>query len=898
MALAVLVLTGLAPVAIVAARATQSTRAWPPGVHPAPTDSLVLSPEDEMKTFFVPPGYRVELVASEPMIQEPVLIDWDPDGRLWVVEMIGYMQDIAATSEHQPLGRISVLEDTDDDGKMDKKTVFMDELVLPRALKVLDRGVLVAEPPNLWFARDTDGDLRADTKELVTNTYGRLDANVEHNANTLLWALDNWMHTSETDVYLREKKGTFEVRKTLSRGQWGASQDDAGRIYRNSNESVLHVDLVPTPYFARNPNLLRTRGSYESLRGDQNEVNTVWPVHPTPGVNRGYQTGVLRPDGRLASYTAVSSPTVYRGDHLPAELRGNVFVVDPAANVVSRIVIHDDGTKLVARKAYENTEFLTSTDERFRPVYLSNAPDGTLYLVDMYHGIIQHRDYITDYLRDQILSRKLEAQNGHGRIYRIVHEAGQTRRTRRTRRTTSRGGKPAPSQQLSPSRLVELLAHPNGWWRDTAQRLLVERGDVSVAGALEKLAASAPDKTTRLHALWTLDGLDGLDSGLVTRALADPSRDVRVSAIRLSERWLSEPGGAVQAAVLKLAHDPDWAVRRQLAASLGELPAGVRETALAGMLERHGDDPVTVDAALSGVRGREPALLGALLKAQTETQGTSAAITMTAATIVRGGQDGPLQDVFALVAESARPAWQRSAVLRGAEAALLGAAMPGGGGGGRGGLNAAGRGAGAPPTPGGRGGPGGTPAFPRATAPRGQRSMTAVSLSREPALVDVAQSDSGELGQRATAVLARLAWPGKADAGPAIVPLTPDEQQRFAAGRELYQTLCAACHQPDGRGREHLAPSLVGSELALGPADMTARIVLGGKEGSTGLMPPLGAALTDDQIAAALTYIRREWGHTASPVDPATVKEVRALSNGRTRPWTNEELALTREKKF
>ena len=251
------------------------------------------------------------------------------------------------------------------------------------------------------------------------------------------------MHTSETDVYLRLKKGAFEMRKTLARGQWGASQDDAGRIYRNSNESVLHVDLVPTPYFARNPNLLRTRGSYESLRGVKNEVNAVWPVHPTPGVNRGYQDGVLRSDGRLASYTAVSAPTVYRGDRLPADLRGNVFVVDPAANVVSRIIVHDDGTKLAARKAYDHTEFLTSTDERFRPVYLSNAPDGTLYLVDMYHGIIQHRDYITEYLRDQILSRQLEAPLGHGRIYRIVHD------------TTRRARKPSLSQQSS-ARLVEL----------------------------------------------------------------------------------------------------------------------------------------------------------------------------------------------------------------------------------------------------------------------------------------------------------------------------------------------------------------------------------------------------------------------------------------------------------
>ena len=176
-------------------------------------------------------------------------------------------------------------------------------------------------------------------------------------------------------------------------------------------------------------------------------------------------------------------------------------------------------------------------------------------------------------------------------------------------------------------------------------------------------------------------------------------------------------------------------------------------------------------------------------------------------------------------------------------------------------------------------------------------AVPAIPLSREPALAEVARSDGGELGQRATAVLARLSWPGKPDTGPAVVPLTPDEQQRFAAGREVYQTLCAACHQPDGRGREQLAPSLVGSELALGPAGIAARIVLGGKEGSTGLMPPLGAALSDEQIAAALTYIRREWGHTASagrPVDGAG--GARALSNGRTRPWTAEELAQLREK--
>jgi hypothetical protein len=227
----------------------------------------VLSPDEAMKTFFMPPGYRLELVASEPMIEEPVVIDWDADGRLWVVEMPSYMRDLPATDEREPTGRVSVLEDTNGDGKMDKKTVFLDGLVLPRALKVLEHGVLVGEPPNLWLARDTTGDLRADTKELVTDTYGQEFANVEHNANALLWAMDNWIHTSEVDTFLRFRNGKFEVRKTLSRGQWGATQDDAGRVYRNTNSSALFVDIVPTPYFTRNPHLLRTAAATRRSAG-------------------------------------------------------------------------------------------------------------------------------------------------------------------------------------------------------------------------------------------------------------------------------------------------------------------------------------------------------------------------------------------------------------------------------------------------------------------------------------------------------------------------------------------------------------------------------------------------------------------------------------------------------
>src|SRR5262249_45252629 len=162
------------------------------------------------------------------------------------------------------------------------------------------------------------------------------------------------------------------------------------------------VDLVPTPYFARNPALVRTRGSYESLEGANDEVNVVWPVRPNPGTNRAYQSGIDRPDGTLAKFTAVGTPMGYRGDRLPAEVYGKLFAADPAANLGSRIIVTDDGTTLRARKAYDNAEFLASTDERFRPVYLSNAPDGALYIVDMYHGVIQDRASTTVYLRDHI----------------------------------------------------------------------------------------------------------------------------------------------------------------------------------------------------------------------------------------------------------------------------------------------------------------------------------------------------------------------------------------------------------------------------------------------------------------------------------------------------------------
>ncbi|MEO8482268.1 MAG: c-type cytochrome [Acidobacteriota bacterium] len=898
---------------VVAAVATMSgrqsfpvNRPFPPGLQPIDNASPVLTPADSMQTMFMPPGYRLELVASEPLVQDPIFMTWDPDGRLWVVEAPEYMRDVLFTGQFDPIGRIVVLEDTNDDGKMDKRTVFADGLVQPRSLAVLDKGVLVDEPPYVYLLRDTNGDLKADTKQQVTDRYGRREASFEHNANGFFWALDNRMHTANSDVYLREKAdGTFETLPTLDRGQWGLTQDDAGRIFRNTNENVLHVDPVPTEYYARHPRLLRTRGSYDSLSGENGEVNVVWTVRPNRGINRGYQAGILRDDGRLAKFTSSSAPTIYRGDRLPADLYGNVFVTEPAANTVSRLVLSDTGSGIKASKAYPDGEFLSSTDERFRPVNLANAPDGTLYIVDMYRGIVQQRSDITEYLRDQVLSRKLETPTGLGRIYRVMHEG------------TQRAPKPAMSK-MTGARLVQTLSHPNGWHRDTAQRLLVERRDRSVVPQLVRLAQGNAPTRARLKAMWVLDGLDAIDPVLVTTLMSDPDRDVRASSIRIAERWLGTPNHPIQSEVIKHVGDADWAVTYQLAATIGTMAPGARESAAAAFLERHASDPIALDATLSGLRGSEPAVIGHLMQASGQTSAREDAIVMLTALVIRGGQDAAIQSLLARVADDARPEWQRSAVLRGAEVAWANAAMPGaarrGGGPGPLATNVP-----CPTCPGARGGPGGDRAFPGGpeaaatnfvnpfvagvqTAGRGATAQAAagpaggrgggpiVRISREPqALASVAEGH-GPLAARAAALLARIEWPGKPGASAPLAPLAGVDLRRFNAGEVIYKNVCQACHQPDGRGQDRTAPSLVGSNLALAAPDVPVRILLSGKEGSIGLMPPLGATMSDDEIASVLTYVRREWGQTGSPVDAGTVAAVRARNAGRTRPWTNNEL--------
>jgi mono/diheme cytochrome c family protein len=891
------VLIALVPTRYAFSRATE----LPAGADDAP----VLTPAQTMASYHLPSGYKLELVAAEPLVQDPVAIDFDPDGRMYVVEMRAFMPNLAGTGEDRPIGRIVILEDTNDDGKMDKKTVFLDSLVLPRSVKVLSQGVLVAETPNLWFARDTNGDGKADTKELVRDDYGTKQSNPEHNANGFLWGLDNWIHNANYAGEFRLRDGKFEFRKVPSEGQWGLSMDSYGRIYRNSNEDPLHVDLVSEHYGARAASQSRMRGLYEEVIPNVE----VFPAHATPVVNRGYQPQVLRADSTLRRFTSASSPTAYVGDRLPAELRDNVFVTEPAGNLVERFIVREDSSgMLTARAGDERPSFLASTDVRSRPVFTTTAPDGTLYVVDMYRGIIQHRVFITGYLEEQIKKHGLEQPVGLGRIYRVVHT------------TTRRAVRPRLAR-ASPAQLVSTLAHPNGWWRITAQRLLVERGDRSVAPALEQLVRTAPSDVTRLHALWTLDGLGAVDDATLGEALRDRSQYVRAAAVRIAEPALGRPDAPVRTAVSKLVDDATPAVRRQLAASMGELPVAERDSALAMLTMRSGADPVAADLVASGLAGRERAFLEKVLtSASGAASGQAVTVQALAGALLRARDSAGVQQVLAWAAEESRPRWQRLALLDGLQpqgfqfafGATPGPVVErnsgGAGAGGTGRAPGAGRAAGeggagsiaragaaAPGAANGASAGGGARGGGRGAGGGFRGGAPAVTLSTAPAtLLAMAEGADSAFSVRARRIAATLDWPGKPrPASPDARPLTDEEKQRYAAGQQQFTNICAGCHQANGQGLPGVAKSLVGSRWALAPAAQVIRIVLHGKEGEM-LMPPVGGSMTDEQIAAVLTYVRRSWGNTALPITPDDVREIRGATAGRKKAWTEAELMAIR----
>jgi len=793
---------------------------------PPPTP---LSWEEEMKTFKIEKGFRIELVASEPMIESPIAVSFDDQGRLYVVEMRGYMHDLAGAGETEPTGRISLLEDTDGDGRMDKATAFLDKLVMPRAVMAVNGGVLVAEPPNLFFCKDTDGDGKADVKEVVASDYGTLGGQPEHMANTPVWAMDNAIWSAGYSTRFKLRGGAWQKDSGLGRGQWGLCQDNYGRLYFNYNSDMLRADLLPTEAFTRNP-LLRNASSINAkVAADQ----TLYPSHPTPGVNRGYDPKSLRADGTLTKPTGTCGALIYRGDAFPSAYHGNAFIPEPCANLVKRFTMSEKDGIVTATNTAKTTEFLTSTDERFRPVNAADGPDGALYIVDMYRGIIQHQSFLTHYLIANIKDRKLETPFNQGRIWRIVPDTKE---------------RPQP---VKVSKDAKMLTHANGWVRDTAQRLIVESSDASAIPALKELLAS-DSPITRLHALWTLDGLSAATPDLLRTALTDKDAQVRAAAVRISGRDLAPD-------LIALTSEKDALVLAHLAIKLTSFNLPDADTAVAKLLSINGKNTLVREGALTGLRGREAAF-ARLLAAQLS-KSNSASITPViealGALLASANKAGPFEDMLELAA--AQP--QGGAVQI---AAIKGLATSG-------------------------------------SDPKSKSPPKLLWLEAEPATLKTlktAMTDKTS-AKLFTSVEARLAWPGKPGAPPPpkIVPLNEAQTALYEKGKTIYATLCAACHQPHGFGLDGLAPPLVDSEWVLGKPELTVRIIMHGLAGPVKVggrsfnlaMPPL-PQLTDEDVAGVLTYIRREWEHNASPVDTKAVTAIRTQTKDRTAMWTEQEL--------
>jgi len=809
-----------------------------------PEPSPPLAPDEALASFVLAdPALKIELVAAEPLVQDPVAIAFDEAGRLWVVEMLGFMQDIDGSGEEDPVGRVSILTDTDGDGQMDQSRVFLDSLVLPRAIAVVQGGALVAENIPLWMARDTDADGVADTRLLLDPEYGG-SGMPEHSANGLWRGMDNWYYNAKSRFRYRLQGDAWVRDSTEFRGQWGICHDDAGRLFYNYNWSQLHADLVPPGYIGQNPHHTPTSGIDHGLTLER----TIMPIRSNTAVNRGYVPGTLDETGKLLEFASACGPLVYRGTALPESYQGDAFVCEPTANLIKQNNIFEEGFMLRAEGAYRDREFLASTDERFRPVSLASGPDGALYVVDMYKGIIQHGPYMTPYLREVTLDRKLDKPIHMGRIWRIT--------------SAGRADKPEPHLAgMDAPGWVAQLGSPNGWTRDLAQRLLVESRDTTAVPTLRKLATEGT-YPAQLHALWTLEGLGQLDTEVLWKATQAQDPHVVQAAIRLlTESPEADPSFREDFENFVNSHF-------ESAHPLVQLQMVLSGTRLANpaffdigrrFLETYGALPVARDAVLSSLENREYAFLAYLQKQPgwaAPRQEREIFTEQLAAAVTRKADQAEVAALFRLLERPlpAEQGWMQNAVAGG----MLQATAAG---------------------------------------------TTPWALAEQPAALQKDYSDRPALQALLAQLGERFSWPGKPVAAqdPEAAAYAPDPAQ-MARGRQQFLNLCASCHGTGGEGLARFAPPLQGSQWVLGEDYKLAMILLHGMEGPVevkgktygipDILPsmPSFSTLQDPDIAAIATYIRNAWGNQAPPVAGRQVTGIRFRTQGKVQPWTASEL--------
>lgn len=570
------------------------------GCKNKPVSPFSKSAEEALSTFELQPGFKIELIATEPLITDPVDMEIDENGKMYVVEMKGVPSDKSGT------GSVKILTDTNGDGLLDKSTVFADSLFMPSSIMRWKKGLLVTDPPNVLYFEDTDGNNVADIKNVMLTGFDSND--LESNVNNPVFGLDNWIYLanggrSGSDIYypgksnsphladnarehmIRFRPERNQLEMLSGRTQFGHTFDAWGNHFMVSNDNHIFQEVIREQYLKRNPDLLVSNA--EQSISDHGSAAEVYPITKNPENQLLTDVGV---------FTSACGITCYLGGAFPAAYNSNTsFVAEPAQNLVHVDHLEEKGATFSASRVLKNKEFLASTDPWFRPVNFYIGPDGALYVVDFYRQFIEGPEFM-----DKEVVRSANLYNGtdKGRIYRISA----------TGAAAATWMKKMDLGKATNEQLVQKLAHVNIWWRLNAQRLLLDRNAKDAVPALIRMMQAGTSPLGRLHALWTLEGMNEINTGLIIHALADKDPGVRENAIRIAEIHINSSPALIPA-LLKLHKDPDLKVRYQLLSTLGFVNTPEANQARKELLFRDINDEWVQIAALSAPPSQNTGLL-------------------------------------------------------------------------------------------------------------------------------------------------------------------------------------------------------------------------------------------------------------------------------------------------
>ncbi len=827
-------------------------------------DATPQDPKDFQKSIYVQEPFQLDLIASEPLVNEPVCIAWGGDGALYVVELLTYMQDLDHTGAQEPVGQVVRLVDEDGDGRMDSRTVFVDKLVQPRAIMAVKGGILVGAPPNIFFCKDTTGNGIADVRNSIFEKFGKRSGNVEHKINGLMWGLDNWIYNAKSSDRFRyiydEEGGRIEVGKTGFRGQWGITQDNLGNLYSTGNTIPWLGEQIAFEYLMHNR--LSFDSKFSNLATIEEDFKYVWPIQGTPDAQGGM--GAIRAeDNTLLRFTSIGGQHIFRGDKLGPKMEGQYFIPEPVGRLVRRGIFEEMENGLL--KLYnpdkdKKLEFFSSTDPNFRPVNICTGPDGCLYVVDMYRGIIQDGNWTKpgSYLRNEIKRRNLDQNIQRGRIYRLSRKGISPDKIPRFDEYTN-------------EQLIDALSHANGWRRDEAQKRLVLAQDRSVVPRLQEVALNESSVLGQLHAIWTLRGLESWDSSFAHQVLLSRDWRVKKEAIRASEDLFQKEVLFIKSfADTPMSHIQ---VSKQLILSLGlcnsikGVPSKVKSAAndvILNLSMKEANQKLIVLSTIASMSGNEEKVLKKVLEGDLEISKAYEWVQLLTRVILNSKNTDRIEKLLSIAADS-QPIHKKMFVQG------LSDALPRNG---RGDL----------------------------------QKVTLVRFQTKPDSLNQLQKFSNGNATTEEAMKNALIWftwkgEPRFDKEYQVAPMLKWEQDLFNEGEAIYANLCSACHGKDGLGivggdgKSLLAPALDKNKRVEGDKDYVTKVLLHGMTGPIdgvtygGLMASMGSN-DDDWISGVLTYIRRAWSNGADTISKHDVRNVRKKNEDRKKPWTQEELQL------